>query len=71
MLTGQLPFTGATSIEICWKQLNQPPPRLSQHQALQLDSGWEAWLGRCLQKSSHDRPADMQQVIDELEQIVL
>jgi amino acid transporter/tRNA A-37 threonylcarbamoyl transferase component Bud32 len=70
MLTGQLPFAGATSIEICWKQLNQPPPTLSQHQALQLDSRWEAWLGRCLQKSCHARPADMQQVIEELEQIV-
>jgi amino acid transporter len=70
MLTGQLPFAGATSIEICWKQLNQPAPTLSLHYALALDARWEPWLGRCLQKSSHDRPADMQQVLDELEQIV-
>lgn len=59
-LTGRPPFTGETSYEVMFKQLNES---LSGLQGLKgLPKPIASFLSRCLKKSPEDRFADMQEV---------
>ncbi len=69
MLTGQLPFNGSTSIEICWKQIHQPAPIPSDLGSVTIAPELEALILRCLEKSPEKRPLTMQDVVAELSKL--
>ncbi len=67
MLSGKLPFSGATTIEICWKQLHQAAPLLGTLVPAEIDSELEGLVMKCLQKSPDERPASMQEILTALQ----
>ena len=69
MLSGQLPLGGATSIEICWKQIHQAPPSLHQLVPTELAAKLEELVMSCLQKRPDQRPANMADIVTTLDSI--
>lgn len=54
LLTGKYVFGGATSLEICWKQIRQTCPSLSRDRAI--SASLAQLIDHMLQKSPSDRP---------------
>jgi len=69
MLAGRVPLTGATSIEICWKQLHQAAPALSSVASLAIAPALESLVMQCLEKEPQRRPASMSLIRQQLEQL--
>lgn len=54
MMTGELPFTGASPLSVAVKRLQEPPPPPRQH-APDLDPEWEHTILRCLERQPDKR----------------
>ncbi|MGP3969971.1 protein kinase domain-containing protein [Streptomyces sp. 6N223] len=54
LLTGALPFTGDSPLDVMWKHVNQPPPELPRT----LPEPVRAFVARALAKRPEDRYAD-------------
>lgn len=68
MVTGRLPFRGASSFEMCLAATNEAPqPVQSLNPETPVALG--AWIGRLLAKAPADRPASAQEALDELREI--
>ncbi len=70
MLSGQLPLSGATSIEICWKQVHQSAPPLRSLVTTKLDAKLEELVMSCLQKQPEQRPSSMAVIAATLQSII-
>ncbi|WP_240356240.1 MULTISPECIES: serine/threonine-protein kinase [Myxococcus] len=57
LLTGKLPFTGASAVEIEEQHLHAPPPRLGE--SVRVPQGLEALVRRCLAKRPEERWPDV------------
>lgn len=66
MLTGQPPFSGRTSIEICWKQANQEPPELAAQTSGADHSLLAVVVTQLLKKHPDQRPQSAAQLKDML-----
>lgn len=64
LLSGNYVFSGATSLEICWKQMRQPCPTLSNDKAI--STRMAQLIDHMLQKSPSDRPQSATLVSDRL-----
>ena len=67
LLTGKLPFDGATSMEVIVKHHSRPIPRLSEMTpGLDVPPEVEALVRRCMAKRPDDRPQDMNVLLEEM-----
>jgi len=66
MLTGKLPFTGKTPLELALARLERPPVPIREHLP-EIDEKWEAVIDRCLQRKPEDRYPDAGAVIAHLD----
>jgi hypothetical protein len=71
VLTGKRPFRSKSLPELVQKQLNEKPPSLSDlmDAPVAVPPRLDRLVRRCLEKARDDRPADMGEVVVELEQI--
>ena len=67
-LTGRLPFTGETAIDILHATLRSPPVPL-RSLLPEIDSGWETLVDACLAKLPAQRCASMRDVLDALDRL--
>lgn len=67
LLSGEIPFSGATPIEICWKQIHAAPPRLAD--VTEAPSELDDLLAACMAKSIADRPPSMDAIALQLHSI--
>jgi predicted ATPase/Tfp pilus assembly protein PilF len=65
MVTGAVPFTGDSAIQIAERRLAEDPPS-PRHFLPDLDSRWEAVILRCIARDPHDRFARAEEVADAL-----
>jgi serine/threonine protein kinase len=72
LLCGQPPFTGHNPIEICWKQIYQPPDDLASRPlpGAKAASELTQLIMRCLAKDPLQRPPSAIQLKEELQRIV-
>jgi eukaryotic-like serine/threonine-protein kinase len=67
MLTGQVPFDGASPLEILERHVSAPPPRPSQvAPGVEISAAAEALILRALAKDPADRPQTMDEVREAL-----
>ncbi len=66
LLTGRLPFDGATLVVLMQQHLNERPPPIM----VTLPSGLAPLIERCLEKAADDRPRDMGEVAETLGRIL-
>ncbi len=59
LLTAQPPLVGATTIEICWKQIHEQPIPLSQRNSSHMAAQLEDLIMGCLEKNPADRPQSL------------
>lgn len=64
LLTGKYVYSGATSLEICWKQIRRPCPSLSSDTAV--SPPLAQLIDHMLQKSPSGRPQSVRLVSDQL-----
>ena len=62
LVSGEMPFTGATAIEIYAHQRRGPPPPLSGREGLQVPTGLEELIFECLSFTPEKRPATARDV---------
>jgi serine/threonine-protein kinase len=68
MSTGRIPFEGGT-VELMAKQVNEPPPRPSEH-ARGVPPAVDSLVLRLLAKNAEDRPETARAVIEEVAEIL-
>ena len=68
MLTGELPFTGDSAVEIAMKQVSDPPPSIRKQNRL-VSEGLEQVVMRSLSKDPALRHASARQMADELRRV--
>jgi serine/threonine-protein kinase len=68
LVTGQLPFRGASRVEIESQHLHTPPPRTSD--LAPVSSAFDAVVRRCLEKDAAQRYATVEELLVELRQAV-
>jgi beta-lactam-binding protein with PASTA domain len=68
MLTGELPFTGDSAVEIAMKQVSDPPPSIRKHNKL-VSEGLEQVVMRALSKDPALRHRSARQMADELRRV--
>ena len=61
LVTGQLPFRGQTSIEICWKQATQTAPQIEQEKP-DIPRPLAELIMSCLEKTAEARPQSAEQL---------
>jgi len=61
MVTGALPFTGGTALEVARKRLHEAPTPPRKHRA-DLDARWESAILRCLEREPAKRYQDPREV---------
>jgi len=68
MITGKPPFTGATSVEVIYKHVNQPVPTLA---SMGVDANYEVEevIHRCLAKHRDDRFESMNALLGRLKDV--
>jgi len=66
MVTGEVPFESDDLFELAAKKRNETPKPPSEH-VPDLDRRWETIILKCLERKPEDRPANVQQVVEELE----
>lgn len=66
LVTGRLPFVGATPISIAAKRLLDPPP-VPSALATSLDARWDRAILRCLERNPEDRFAHARDVLAALD----
>lgn len=66
LLTGVQPFTGRTSIEICWKQIHEAPIVPSVTAGRTISVALQSLVLSCMAKSPADRPTSARQVAEQL-----
>ncbi len=59
LLAAKPPFSGATTIEICWKQIHEQPESLVQQTSSRLTPTLERLIMSCLEKEPEKRPPSM------------
>ncbi|MBL8085555.1 MAG: protein kinase [Candidatus Obscuribacter sp.] len=69
MLTGQVPFEAATSLEIVMMHLEEYPPTLSQKSGRNFPKSIEAVMGKCLAKNPEFRYQNAKELAIDLERI--
>jgi eukaryotic-like serine/threonine-protein kinase len=62
LVTGSLPFSGGSPLELAFKRLNAPPPSL-RSLVPSLDPAWDAAITRCLARRPADRFPDASAVL--------
>ncbi len=67
MLTGHLPFTGHTALEICWKHSYLPPPLPSMFNR-QISRAIEEVILRALEKEPRERFATVREMVEAYQQ---
>ncbi|MFO0810193.1 MAG: protein kinase [Gemmataceae bacterium] len=65
LLTGRPPFTGGSAIDIVMKQINEPPPRVTELRP-DVPQGLADLIARMLAKDAADRPATAKEVAEAL-----
>jgi eukaryotic-like serine/threonine-protein kinase len=68
MLTGELPFTGESAVEIAMKQVSDPPPSIRKKNRL-VSEGLEQVVMRALSKDPALRHRSARQMADELRRV--
>lgn len=68
LMTGLPPFEGESSVDICWKQLNQDPVRPCERIGRPLPEDLQNVLMSCLRKDPNDRPMSIADLQDALRQ---
>jgi beta-lactam-binding protein with PASTA domain len=68
MLTGELPFTGDSAVEIAMKQVSDPPPSIRKQNKL-VSEGLEQVVMRALSKDPALRHRSARQMADELRRV--
>ena len=68
MLTGELPFTGDSAVEIAMKQVSDPPPSIRKQNRL-VSEGLEQVVMRALSKDPALRHRSARQMADELRRV--
>jgi beta-lactam-binding protein with PASTA domain/predicted Ser/Thr protein kinase len=68
MLTGELPFTGDSAVEIAMKQVSDPPPSISKKNRL-VSEGLEQVVMRALSKDPALRHRSARQMAEELRRV--
>jgi beta-lactam-binding protein with PASTA domain len=68
MLTGELPFTGDSAVEIAMKQVSDPPPSIRKQNRL-VSEGLEQVVMRSLSKDATLRHRSARQMADELRRV--
>jgi serine/threonine-protein kinase len=67
MLTGKLPFTGNTPLQVMIQHVKHHPAPLQEAKPeLELPPGLEAILLKCMEKSAEDRPSDAGELLSRL-----
>ncbi len=61
LLTGQVPFTGATAMDVMVGHVSKPPPRLRTFEP-ELPAALDGLIARMLAKEPHDRPQTVEEV---------
>ena len=69
MLTGRPPFDSQNVYKVLRQHVRKPPPRLGEVCDREFPGALEDLVGRMLAKRPDDRPRDLSQVIDELDQL--
>ncbi|TFG44717.1 MAG: serine/threonine protein kinase, partial [Gemmatimonadales bacterium] len=63
LLTGDLPFYATTTIQMLFKQANEPPPAPSAKARYPVSPELDAVVLACMAKAPNDRPADAEALI--------
>ncbi len=63
VLTGHLPFDGASAMDILFKHMTEPPPRASEH-CPEVPAALDAPLARILAKDANERPSRVGEALD-------
>lgn len=71
MLTGDLPFYASNTVQMLFKQANEPAPTPSKKSALPVTPAMDAMVLHCLAKAPGDRPGDARALLAELDAIPL
>jgi len=69
MLTGELPFYASNTVQMLFKQANEPPPRPSARARFPVSPEMEAVVLHCLEKVPGDRPPDALALAAELSKL--
>jgi serine/threonine-protein kinase len=70
LLSGRLPFSGATSLEICWKQIHAERPKAIPASGNMLSCELEQLILSCLARQPGQRPTSMGELSAELQRCV-
>ena len=66
LLTGAIPFPGASNAEICTKVVHDPPPRPSDHSPVPIPAALDELVFACLAKNPEDRPGSAEEIATRL-----
>jgi serine/threonine protein kinase len=71
LLTGELPFHASNTVQMLFKQANEPPPVPSAKAEFPVPPALDAVILACLAKAPNDRPADALALIAQLDAVAL
>ncbi len=68
-LTGEPPFQGDSSIDICMQHATKRPPAVSENRSQPLPPGLDELIMQCLEKLPENRPQTASELRDQIERI--
>jgi serine/threonine protein kinase len=71
LLTGELPFLASNTVQMLFKQANEPPPVPSAKAKFPVPPALDAVILACLAKAPNDRPSDALALIAQLDAVPL
>jgi len=69
LLTGDLPFYATNTVQMLFKQANEPPPKPSLKSRFPVPAAVDAVILACLAKAPNDRPRDAMALVAQLDAI--